>query len=130
MVLIDSSPWIDLLSGHPTVEAQRLDAWLRNGRPVATTGLVLQEVLQGARTERDLNLLRARLGRLPFLHADKETHVDAARLYRKAREPGWAIPAADALIAATALAHGVALLTADRRHFRALARVFKLRLAA
>ena len=88
MVLIDSSPWIDLLSGHPTVEAQRLDAWLRNGRPVATTGLVLQEVLQGARTERDLNLLRARLGRLPFLRADKETHVDAARLYRKARSGG------------------------------------------
>ena len=129
MVLIDSSPWIDLLSGHPTVEAQRLDAWLRK-RPVATTGLVLQEVLQGARTERDLNLLRARLGRLPVLRADKETHVDAARLYRKARERGWAIPAADALIAATALAHGVALLTADRRHFRALARVSKLRLAA
>src|SRR5437773_9678266 len=91
MVLIDSSPWIDLLSGHPTVEAQRLDAWLRNGLPVATTGIVLQEVLQGARAERDLNLLRARLGRLPFLHADKETHVDAARLYRKARERGWAI---------------------------------------
>ena len=48
------------------MEAQRLDAWRRNGRPVATTGIVLQEVLQGARTERDLNLLRARLGRLRF----------------------------------------------------------------
>jgi tRNA(fMet)-specific endonuclease VapC len=97
---------------------------------VATTGIVLQEVLQGTRTERDLNLLRARLGRLPFLRADKETHVDAARLYRKALERGWVIPAADAPIAATALAHGVALLTTDHGHVRALARVSKLRRAA
>lgn len=73
--------------------------------------------------------MRNRLGRLPFLRSDKETHVDAARLYRKARARGTVIPAADALLAATAVAHNVALLTADVRHFRALARVSKLRLA-
>lgn len=93
--------------------------------PVATTGIVLQEVLQGARTDRELNLLRGRLGRLPFLRADKETHVEAARFHRKARARGWSVPATDALIAATAVAHVVALLTADTRHFRALARVSK-----
>ena len=82
------------------------------------------------RAATELARLRCRVFQTTLLRADKETHVDAARLYRKARERGWAIPAADALIAATALAHGVALLTADRRHFRALARVFKLRLAA
>lgn len=129
MVLIDSSPWIDLLSGSPTAESQLLEAWLRDGVPVATTGIVLQEVLQGARTDREVNLLRDRLGRLPFLRADKEIHVEAARLYRKARARGWVVPGADALIAATAVVHGVALLTADGRHFRALGRISKLRLA-
>ena len=129
MVLIDSSPWIDLLSGSLTAEAQLLERWLGDGTPVATTGIVLQEVLQGARTDRELFLLRNRLGRLPFLRSDKETHVEAARFYRKARARGWVVPAADALIAATAVTHGVSLLTADLRHFRALARVSKLRLA-
>jgi len=129
MVLIDSSPWIDLLSGSDTPEAKRLEAWLREGEPVATTGVVLQEILQGARTDRELNLLRHRLGRLPFLRADKQTHIEAARLHRKARARGWVLPAADALIAATAVAHRVSLLTADVRHFRALARVSKLHLA-
>jgi predicted nucleic acid-binding protein len=66
---------------------------------------------------------------LPFLRADKETHIEAARLYHRARARGWTVPAADALIAATAVVHGVALLTADRRHFQKLARVSKLRLA-
>jgi hypothetical protein len=130
MVLIDSSPWIDMLSGSATPEAELLTAWLGDGRPVATTGPVLQEVLQGARAERDFNLLRGRLGRLPFLRVGKETHVEAARFYRKVRARGWTVPATDALIAAVAVAHGVALLTADRRHFHALARVSTLRLAS
>lgn len=130
MVLIDSSPWIDLLSQSCTREAQLLETWLREGTPVATTGVVLQEVLQGARSDREVDVLRHRLGRLPFLRTDKETHVEAARLYRRARARGWVVPAADALIAATAVAHGVSLLTADARHFRALARVSKLRLAS
>jgi hypothetical protein len=129
MVLIDSSPWIDLLSGTRSAEARLLDAWLRERVAVATAGVVLQEILQGARTERDVNLLRGRLGRLPFLRADKETHIEAARLHRRVRGRGWIVPAADALIAAIAVAHGVALLTADRKHFEALARVSKLRLA-
>ena len=46
MVLIDSSPWIDMLSGRSTAEAQLLEAWLRDGRPVATTGAVLQRLAQ------------------------------------------------------------------------------------
>ena len=129
MVLVDSAPWIDLLSGAESPESRLLEQWLRGGAPVATTGVVLQEVLQGARTERDLNLLRARLGRLAFLRADKETHVEAARLFRKARQRGHVVPAADALIAATALAYGTPLLTTDWKHFRALARLSKLRLA-
>ena len=129
MVLVDSAPWIDLLSGAESPESLLLERWLRGGTPVATTGVVLQEVLQGARTDRDLNFLRARLGRLAFLRADRETHVEAARLFRKARQRGHAVPAADALIAATALAYGTPLLTTDRKHFRALARLSKLRLA-
>jgi len=66
---------------------------------------------------------------LAFLRADKETHVEAARLFRKARQRGHVVPAADALIAATALAYGTPLLTTDWKHFRALARLSKLRLA-
>ena len=40
----------------------------------------LKPRLQDARTDRELLLLRNRLGRLPFLRSDKEAHVEAALL--------------------------------------------------
>ena len=64
---------------------------------------------------------------LPFLRTSKETRAEAARLYRKSRARRRTVPAADALIAATAVAYGVQLLTADHSDFGALARVSKLR---
>jgi hypothetical protein len=126
MVLVDSSPWIDFFSGRASPEASRLQGWLEQGRPVAVNGIVLQEVLQGARTDGDFGRVRARLSLLPFLRADRDVHAEAARLSRRARARGWTVPAADALIAATAVAHRASVLTRDRADFHALARVSKL----
>jgi predicted nucleic acid-binding protein len=128
MALIDSSVWIDYLTERPLPHAEILAARLDDGLPVATTGIVIQELLQGLKTEREANLLRARLSRLRYLPAAKATHVVAARMYRKVRALGITLPAVDALIAAVAVEHGVPLLTADVAHFEALASVSKLRL--
>jgi predicted nucleic acid-binding protein len=128
MALIDSSVWIDYLTERPVPHAEILAARLDQGLPVATTGIVMQELLQGVKTERDAHLLRARLSRLRYLPAGKSTHGTAASLYRKVRARGITLPAVDALIAAIAVENGVPLLTADAAHFEALARVSKLRL--
>jgi len=128
MALIDSSVWIDYLTRRPLAHAEILAERLERGLPVATTGVVLQELLQGVRSEREANLLGARLGRLRYLPAGKSTHLRAAALFRKARARGVTLPAVDALIAAVAEENGVPLLTADAAHFEALARVSKLRL--
>lgn len=128
MALIDSSVWIDYLTERPLPHAELLAARLDRGLPVATTGIVIQELLQGLRSEREANQLRARLSRLRYLAAGKSTHVTAALLYRKVRARGITLPAVDALIAAVAVENDVPLLTADVVHFEALAKVSKLRL--
>jgi predicted nucleic acid-binding protein len=128
MALIDSSVWIDYFMERPVAHAAALAARLEGGLPVATTGIVIQELLQGLGSEREANQLRARLARLKYLPAGKATHVSAALLYRRVRALGISLPAVDALIAAVALEHGVPVLTADVAHFRALAKVSKLRL--
>ena len=128
MLLIDSSVWIDFLRGAGSPETALLDAHLAGRKPVATTGIILQEVLQGAKSERDFNLLEARLSALQYLPASKRTHVEAAALLRKSRTKGVTVPTTDALIAAVAVEHMAGLLTADHAHFRALARISKLQL--
>jgi hypothetical protein len=129
MTLVDSSVWIDYLAGRQTPWTARLDGWLKGAHAVAITGVVFQEVLQGARDERSFQLLRGRLSSLAFLPATKQTHSNAAALYRRARARGVSVPAADALIAAVAIESGAELLTADQVHFSALTRVSKLKLA-
>jgi hypothetical protein len=128
-VLVDSSVWVDYLSRRQTPLVDVLDRALGESRLVATTGVILQEILQGARTERTFQLLRSRFSRLAYLPASKQTFVAAAVLHRKARGRGMTVPTVDTLIASTAIAHGAALLTADD-HFRTLASVSKLRLVS
>lgn len=128
MTLVDSSVWIDYLSGRATPLAFRLETWLTDGHPVALTGLILQEVLQGTRDERSYQLLRRRLSAMPYLPAGRQTHATAANLYRKVRALGVTVPAADALIAAVAIENDTEVLTADHAHFAALAKVSKLKL--
>lgn len=128
MLLIDSAVWIDYFRGTSSVETDLVEQWLKDGRPLATTGIVLQEVLQGCATERDFQVLRARLSRLAYLREDKRTHISAAALFCKARKRGITVPAVDALIAAVAIEHSAQLLTSDATHFRALSNISKLKL--
>lgn len=128
MALIDSSVWIDYFANRTLPHAELLAKRLDRGLPIATTGIVIQELLQGLRAERQASQLRARLARLTYLPAGRSTHVMAAMLYRKVRRSGTTLPSVDALIAAIALENGVPVLTADVAHFEALARVSKLRL--
>src|SRR5262245_52999317 len=117
MVLIDSSVWIDYLAGARSGLALQLDRWLADREPLATAGIILQEVLQGIRREREFNLVHSKLSRLAYLSASKSSHRAAALLFRKARALGVSVPSVDALIAALAVEHNSALFTADVKHF-------------
>src|SRR5437016_4039269 len=120
MLLIDSSIWIDYLAGTQSPSTDRLDDYLKSRETIATTGLILQEVLQGTKSERQLETVRSRLSGLTYLPASKGTHFTAARLYRRLRAKGVTVPSMDALIGAVAIENSTPLLTDDRDHFRAL----------
>lgn len=53
MTVVDSSMWIDFFNGVSTPEVERLDALLGES-PVAIGDLILVEVLQGFRQDRDV----------------------------------------------------------------------------
>jgi predicted nucleic acid-binding protein len=123
MMLVDSSAWIDgarsISSDATQFLAQRDDT-----DELATTGIIVQEVLQGARSQKDFDAWRDRFwGMLILEPRELSTYELAADLYRRARAKGLTIRSShDCLIAALALEHG-ALLVHNDRDFTSLAQV-------
>lgn len=81
---------------------------------VATTGVVLQETLQGAVEPISRAAIIERFAALEFLLPDRDDHVAAADMRNECRRHGVQLGTIDALIAAVAIRHDATLLTADR----------------
>jgi hypothetical protein len=116
MILVDTSAWIEFLrkSGHPThLGLKRL---LQQQSPIATTEVVIMEVLAGARTASDHARMRSLLLGLPRLRVRGLPDFEsAAELYRKCRRKGAAVrKLIDCLIAAVAIRERASLLHNDR----------------
>jgi predicted nucleic acid-binding protein len=128
-LFVDTSVWSlalrrDVRSDEPTVERLRLA--LETGEGVFTTGLVLQELLQGFRGPKARDSIVERFGPLPFLVPDRADHVEAAELRNASRRNGIQVGTIDALLAQLCLRHGLVMLSTDR-DFELMARHVELR---
>lgn len=125
LVLVDTSAWI--LSFRKT-GADELKAFLReaiDGRRVVTAPLIILELLQGCKTEKELENLKARLEALEFCPLDGLDWNGAYNLGYSLRRRGLTIPTLDILIAFLAAEKGFTLLHHDH-HFKLIAEHFKL----
>ena len=115
MILPDSSAWIEFQRATGSPAHLRLRAAVEAGEQLATTGLVMLEVLAGARDERHASDLRRLLSRCTFLRLEEPPdHEAAAALYRACRRGGKTIRRLpDCLIAAVAIRTGAVLLHQD-----------------
>ena len=128
-LFVDTSVWSlalrrDVRSDEPTVERLRLA--LETGEGVFTTGLVLQELLQGFRGPKARDSIVERFGPLPFLVPDRADHVEAAELRNACRRNGIQVGTIDALLAQLCRRHDLVMLTTDR-DFERVARHVELR---
>jgi predicted nucleic acid-binding protein len=109
------------------VEVMALRQSLEAGDTILTTGLVLQELLQGFAGPRARRQLVERFAALPFINPDRQDHIEAADLRNRCRRSGIQIGTIDALLAELCIRHGLTLLTTDNDFSRIAAR-FPLRL--
>jgi predicted nucleic acid-binding protein len=123
MLLVDSSVWIDIGRSVASDATRFLDARDEHDE-LATTGVIVQEVLQGIRGDKQFEVVRQRFWSMLILEPrELSTYEIAAQLFRRAQRKGFTIRAPnDCLIAALALEHG-ALLVHNDRDFIALAQV-------
>jgi predicted nucleic acid-binding protein len=131
-VLVDTSVWSlalrrDAEQSSPEVAALR-DALLGTDQ-VFTTGLVLQELLQGFAGPKARTQLIERLSVLAFLQPDREDHIEAAEVRNSCRRHGVQVGTIDALLIQLCRRHDLTLLSTDQ-DFRAAVKHVEFRLWA
>jgi predicted nucleic acid-binding protein len=113
MVIVDTSVWIDYLGGIETLQSVWLNQEVDSGR-VGVADLVLYEVLQGCRSDREFRVVRERLLTLPLHNiGGEELATHAAGNYRKLRARGITVKTVDCLIASFCIRSGHMLLHRD-----------------
>lgn len=114
-ILVDSSVWIDYFNGVVTPETDKLHGLL-GVTSVAIGDLILLEVLQGFKFDKDFATAQSLFSALPaFNLLDAELAVQAARNYRFLRSKGITIrKTADTIIATFCIERGFPLLHSDR----------------
>lgn len=114
MLIVDTGTWADFFNNADRPHAKRLDRALRDEEDLAILPIILTEVLQGFRTGRGFRRARELLLRLPILEPSVDTHVRAARLFRRLRRKGVTVRGAvDCVIAQACLDAGATLLSPD-----------------
>ncbi len=115
MVLVDTTVWIDFFIDRGTPQVAVLAQLLSEGEDICTCGVILTEVLQGIREERDYERTATRFDNFLFLDMERDTFVKSADLFRALRRQGITIRRPiDCMIAAVAIQHGIWLLHSDR----------------
>ena len=107
-LFVDTSVWSLALRRDRTssaAEVQALRDALEGGDTVVTTGLVLQELLQGFAGPRSRKDIVDRFAALPLLPPDRQDHVDAAELRNRCRRAGLQIGTIDAVLAQLCIRH-------------------------
>ena len=116
-LLVDTSVWSlalrrDMPATAPEVAALK-DA-LAGADIVVTTGLILQELLQGFAAPKARSQIIASFGALALIQPDRDDHIAAAELRNTCRRAGVQLGTVDALIAQLCIAHDLTLLSTDQ----------------
>ena len=116
-LFVDTSVWSfafrrDTPSDAPQVAV--LQSALETGDSIFTTGLILQELLQGVAGPKARESLIERFATLPYLMPDRDDHVRAAALHGACRKKGRQITTIDALLAALCIRHHLTMLSMDQ----------------
>jgi predicted nucleic acid-binding protein len=116
-LLVDTSVWSLALrrdGAHESEEVRALREALMGADSVVTTGLVLQELLQGFNGPKAKEAIIERFGALPLIQPDRQDHVAAAEVRNACRRGGVQIGTIDALLIQLCGRYEMMLLSSDK----------------
>jgi predicted nucleic acid-binding protein len=116
-VLVDTSVWIEFFKKREPWHG--IVSGLIDDKRVCCTGLVLAELIQGAKSEKELGVLGDFRHVFEFLAESTDLWQTAGELSHALLRKGKSVGLADCYLAATAKANRAALLTLDK-HFEVI----------
>lgn len=116
-LLVDTSVWSLALRRDGSTASREVIALreaLMGADAVVTTGLVLQELLQGFSGPRDKVAVMERFGALPLIQPDRQDHIAAAEVRNMCRRNGVQVGTIDALLIQLCGRFELTLLSTDK----------------
>lgn len=117
MILVDTSVLINLLRGTEGEKTELLREVVEKGLPFGISALTYQEILQGAKDEREYSMLEQYLGsqKIYYPPPNDEFYTKASCIFYSLRGKGVTLRGTiDVLIAATAIENDLRLLHDDK----------------
>jgi len=115
--LIDTSVLIDFFKGAGNKNTRKFKTVLQQKIPYGINSFIFQEVLQGAKSEKEYDLIKKYLGtqRFYYLKDPIDSFARAARIYFDCRRKGVTVRSSiDCIIAQTAIENNLFLLHSDK----------------
>lgn len=126
-VLVDTSAWIEFFRKDGEAAYRNAISTLLDDNEAALCGIVLTELLKGARSDKEYRELEDRLATLVYLETPEVIWKQAGRLASQLLRRGVQVPTTDLVIATIAIENRLPLLQKDR-HFPILQRQTDLQL--
>jgi len=120
-VIVDTSVWIQFFNAPQSKEKKEIDKLLNDNR-VAVVGVIVSELLQGSRSQRDFEKIEDKINALPYMEVSKNTWMEVGRTSFQLRKQGITVPLTDILIAIVARENGCEIYTLDP-HFKKIPEV-------
>jgi predicted nucleic acid-binding protein len=115
-ILIDTSVWIDFFNGIESDNTKFFTEYLENDSPIFICPIIIQEILQGIKSDKEYRQVQDYLFALNVLNDDAiEAALGAIKIYRQLRQKGITIQKSnDCLIAYYAIKYSLKILHKDR----------------
>jgi predicted nucleic acid-binding protein len=122
---IDSSVWIPYFRESGSAFGELLDELIEDNR-VHINGIVIAELLVGARSPAEIDRLSSALAGLKLVPSGRASFEAAGRNGYALRKKGVSVPLADIIIATDCIDQGLVLMEADK-HYAVIAAHLPLR---
>lgn len=114
-ILIDTSAWIEYFRNKREI-VEIIDDMLLHDRAYIT-GLIIAELFQGVKTEKERAMLERYIDSIPMVSCDDKDWIMVGKLSFELRRDGKTIPLSDVLIGYLAIKNDMMIFSFDQ-HFK------------